>query len=119
MSPDHKPTLIEQGTDVRLNYPLTLTKVAIACGPGMGSMVRFTPPPCGRATRVVVKVEGSPKRLHTGLGSGAPRTPRFKPQPRISRRPSIVKLYVSKPKPPLLTCALLMVKLSAGPLYQH
>ena len=26
----------------------------------MGSMVRFTPPPRGRATRAVIKVEGSP-----------------------------------------------------------
>jgi len=47
----------------------------------MGSMVRFTPPPCERATRVVIKVEGSPERLHTGLGSGAPRTPWFKTTP--------------------------------------
>ena len=44
----------------------------------MGSMVRFTPPPCGRVTRVVIKVEGSPKRLHVGRGSGAPRTPRLR-----------------------------------------
>ena len=86
---DHEPTPIERGTDVRLNNPL------IARGPGMGSMVCFTPPPCGRATRVVIKVEGSPERLHTGLGSGAPHTPRFKPHPRISRQPSIVKLHVS------------------------
>src|SRR6185503_4241987 len=85
----------------------------------MGSMVRFTPPPCGRATRVVVKVEGSPERLHTGLGSGAPRTPRFKPHPRISRRPSIMKLHVYNQNPPLLTCAPLMIKLNAGLMYQH
>ena len=104
---DHEPTLIERGTD------------AIARGPGMGSMVRFTPPPCGRATRVVIEVEGSPERLHTGLGSGAPRTPRFKPHPRISRQPTIVELHVSKSNPPLLTYALLKVKLNAGPLYQH
>ena len=85
----------------------------------MGSMVRFTPPPCGRATRVVIKVEGSPEGLHTGLGSGAPHTPRFRPHPRISRRPSIVKLHVSKLNPPILTSTRLMVKLNAGSLYQH
>ena len=72
---DHEPTPIERGTDVRLNNPL------IARGPGMGSMVRFTPPLCERATRVVIKVEGSTERLHTGLGSGAPRTPWFKTTP--------------------------------------
>ena len=37
-----------------------LTEAAIARGPGMGSMVCFTPPPRGRATRAVIKVEGSP-----------------------------------------------------------
>ena len=63
---DHEPTPIE---------------AAIARGPGMGSMVRFTPPPYERATMVVIKVEGSPERLHTGLGSGAPRTPWIKTTP--------------------------------------
>ena len=92
---DHEPTPIERGTDVRLNYPLIAHRIAIVRGPGTGSRVRFTPPPCGRVTRVVINDEGSPERLHMGLGSGAPRTPRFKPHPRISRQPSIVKLRVS------------------------
>ena len=72
-----------------------LTEAAIARGPGMGSMVRFTPPPCRRATRVVIEVEGSPERLHTGLGSGGSSHTTVQTHPRIRRQPSIVKLHVS------------------------
>jgi len=89
----------------------------MARGPGMGSMARFAPPPCGRETRVLTKTRGSPERLHACQGSGAPRTPRHKPHPRMNRLPTIVKSHVFN-EPPALTRACRIAQQNHGLLYQ-
>ena len=90
----------------------------MARGPGMGSMARFTPPPCGRATRVLTKSRVSPEGLHEGHGSGAPRAPRLRPHPRMNWLPTIVKSHVFN-EPPVLTRACRIAQQNPGLLYQH
>ena len=81
-------------------------------------MACFTPPPCGRATRVLTKSRGSPERLHAGQGSGAPRAPRLRPHPRMNWLSSIVKSHVFE-EPPALTRACRIDQQNRGPLRQH
>ena len=90
----------------------------MARGPGMGSMAHFTPPPCGRATRVVTKVGGPlnaftqarARGLLTHRGSG-------RTLERIGNR----RLWSSmcSINLPRLTRAYRIAQLNHGPLHQH
>ena len=74
VSPDHEPTLIERGTDVHLNHPLTAHRGVHGSQPARGK--HGSPHPSslrkgdeGRNT----KSRAAPDRPYLGQGSGAPR----------------------------------------------
>src|SRR6185312_2618171 len=91
----HEPTLIERGTDVHLNYPITAHRSSHSSRPGQGKHGALHPSSLRNGDEGRNQSRGFPERLYVGRGSGAPRTLRLRPHPRMGRRSTIVKFRVS------------------------
>jgi hypothetical protein len=75
VSPDHEPTLIERGTDVHLNHPITAQRGTRDLRPARWESWTPHPLSCRRAARGrMSETESTPRSPRMCPGSGARRT---------------------------------------------
>jgi hypothetical protein len=75
VSPDHEPTLVERGTDVHLNHPITAQRGTYDSRPARWEL--WTPHPLSRGRTAkgrMIKMESMPRSPQMGPGSGARHT---------------------------------------------